>query len=89
MAELKPTCSIKILGIDPETITTGYGVISIKGNLFNVHDYGCIKPPISYKLSDRYHIIDQSIESLIENHRPDVFVVENTIYSHIEEKKYR
>lgn len=67
---------IKILGIDPGTLITGYGVISTTGNSLTVHDYGCIKPPVSYKLSDRYHIIDQSIEALILQHAPDVLVVE-------------
>lgn len=67
---------LKIIGIDPGTITTGYGVISCAGNSLQVHDYGCIKPPVSYKLSDRYHIIDQSIEALIIQHAPDVLVVE-------------
>lgn len=76
MHESNPTSSIKILAIDPGTIVTGYGVISANGNIFHAHDYGCIKPPVSYKLSDRYHIIDQSIESLILQHAPDVLVVE-------------
>jgi crossover junction endodeoxyribonuclease RuvC len=76
MGESNQTCSIKILGIDPGTIITGYGILSSKGNSLEVHDYGCIKPPVSYKLSDRYHIIDQAIESLIDAHSPDVLVVE-------------
>ncbi len=76
MAESNQTSLIKILGIDPGTITTGYGIISVSGNLLHADDYGCIKPPISYKLSDRYHIIDQSIEALILQHSPDVLVVE-------------
>lgn len=76
MAGLNQTCSIKILGIDPGTIITGYGILSANGNSLRVHDYGCIKPPASYKLSDRYHIIDQAIESLIVEHAPDVLVVE-------------
>lgn len=76
MAESSQTSSIKILGIDPGTIITGYGIISASGNSLIAHDYGCIKPPVSYKLSDRYHIIDQSIEALILQHSPDILVVE-------------
>lgn len=76
MAASNQTSSIKILGIDPGTIITGYGIVSTSGNSLRVHDYGCIKPPVSYKLSDRYHIIDQSIEALILEHAPDVLVVE-------------
>lgn len=65
-----------IIGIDPGTIVTGYGIISVSGSLYKAIDYGCIKPPASMKISDRYLIIYNSIEELLEIHRPDILVVE-------------
>jgi len=70
-----------ILGIDPGTVICGYGLIRPQGNGFQAVDYGCIRPPAKDKLSDRYLIIYNSIDLLIEKYRPTVLVVE-TQYVH-------
>ena len=66
----------KILGVDPGTQITGYGIINTSGASYNVVDYGCIKPPANVKLSDRYLIIFNGIDELIEKHSPEALVVE-------------
>lgn len=78
---LKSKCSEIILGIDPGTIITGYGLIKVNNNGYEVLDYGCIKPPYNLKLSDRYLIIFEGILSLIEKFLPHGMVVE-TQYVH-------
>lgn len=65
-----------IIGIDPGTIVTGYGIISLEGSTYDVIDYGCIRPPSKLKLTDRYLIIFESLEELLEKYAPDVLVVE-------------
>lgn len=65
-----------VMGIDPGTKVTGYGIIYRSGSKNEVLDYGCIRPPPSLKLSDRYLIIFQGIEELLEMHRPHALVVE-------------
>lgn len=65
-----------ILGIDPGTLITGYGLIRNQGGEHKVVDYGCIKPPSQLKLTDRYLIIFNGIEELIQKHRPEILVVE-------------
>lgn len=70
-----------IIGIDPGTLCTGYGVISTGGSTYEVLDFGCIRPPSSFKLSDRYLIIFESVESLLDKYRPEALVVE-TQYVH-------
>lgn len=65
-----------IIGIDPGTKVTGYGIIKVVGNIYQVIDYGCIRPPASYKLTDRYLIIYNALEEIIEKYSPDAFVVE-------------
>jgi crossover junction endodeoxyribonuclease RuvC len=65
-----------ILGIDPGTRITGYGLIRIAGNSYTALDYGCIRPPEKQKLTDRYLVIFNGIETLIEKFKPDVLVVE-------------
>lgn len=65
-----------ILGIDPGTRVSGYGIITIKNNRYELIDYGCIRSPAEALLSERYLIIFESLEELIDNFRPDVLVVE-------------
>lgn len=71
----KPSQSI-ILGIDPGTRVTGYGVLKVEGERYLPLDYGCIRPPANLKLTDRYLIIYNGIVELIETHQPDALVVE-------------
>ena len=73
-----------IIGIDPGTLITGFGIIKVDGNAYQVIDYGCIRPPPNNKLTDRYLIIFNALEEIIEKNKPNAFVVE-TQYVH---KKY-
>lgn len=65
-----------IIAIDPGTIVTGYGIIKIVSSSYHAVDYGCIRPPAKLKLSERYLIIFESLEQLLETHKPHVLVVE-------------
>ncbi len=65
-----------ILGIDPGTRITGYGIISTEGTIIPI-DYGCIRPPPHLPLAQRYKIIFESIETLIEKHAPTQIAVES------------
>lgn len=65
-----------IIGIDPGTLITGYGIIKVTHSSFLAVDYGCIRPPSNLKLSERYLIIFESLDELLEKHKPDVLVVE-------------
>lgn len=63
-----------ILGIDPGTVVTGYGVLD--SETFKALDYGCIRPPSSLKLHQKYLTIFESVEYLLEKFSPQVLVVE-------------
>lgn len=71
-----------IIGIDPGTLVSGYGIVCVEGSTFRVIDYGCIRPPKAYKLSDRYLVIFNSIDALLEKHCPDALVVETQYVRH-------
>lgn len=66
----------RIIGIDPGTAITGYGVIEVRGNDYVAIDYGCIRPPRTLKLSDRYLVIFNAIEELLEKYSPSVLSIE-------------
>lgn len=72
---------MKILGVDPGTIITGYGIIDYESPHFSVLDYGSIKPPQGLKLSDRYLFIYHGIEELIAKFKPEALVVETQFVS--------
>lgn len=65
-----------IIGIDPGTRITGYGVIEVQGTTYRTIDYGCIRPPPTLKLSDRYFILFNAIEELLIKYRPHALAVE-------------
>lgn len=67
---------VYIIGIDPGTTITGYGVIEFVDGNYRVIDYGCIRPPANLKLSDRYLIIFNALEELIEKYRPEAMSIE-------------
>lgn len=63
-----------ILGIDPGTLITGYGVIDEETRPL---DFGCIRPPPKLQLAERYRIIFDSVEAIIEKYQPDAIAVES------------
>jgi crossover junction endodeoxyribonuclease RuvC len=65
-----------VIGIDPGTVVSGYGVIRVKGPVYEAVDYGCIRPPPKYKISERYLVIFDSVEQLVEKYRPQCLIVE-------------
>ena len=70
-----------ILGVDPGTFVTGYGIIQCVDGVWKAVDFGCIKPPRNMKLTDRYLEIHQGIDHLIDTYNPEILVVE-TQYVH-------
>jgi crossover junction endodeoxyribonuclease RuvC len=65
-----------ILGIDPGTRVSGYGIIEVRGSSFFPIDYGCIRPPAGDSLFDRCYALFVGVERLIEKFGPAAVVVE-------------
>jgi crossover junction endodeoxyribonuclease RuvC len=63
-----------ILGIDPGTRITGYGVI--EDDLATL-DFGCIRPPVKLKIHERYLVIFKAIDHLLEKYRPAAVAIES------------
>jgi|TARA_B110001454_G_scaffold199526_1_gene204402 crossover junction endodeoxyribonuclease RuvC len=72
---------MKILGIDPGLVNTGYGIISAINNNFELIDYGVIKTSSKDKLSNRLKIIFNEISQLISKHKPTILSIEEIFYS--------
>lgn len=67
---------VTILGIDPGTNTTGYGVIQTDGSQITALDFGAIRPSKKSAFSDKLLAIFDSVESLINRFQPDILSIE-------------
>lgn len=65
-----------ILGIDPGTRITGYGVIKVCHPRIEPLDFGCIKPPTDLELPARYLALFNGLEKLLDQYVPDAVAVE-------------
>ena len=64
-----------ILGVDPGSRITGYGIIRAEGRLIEYIDSGCIR--VGEKpMAERLQTIFQSLATLIGEYRPEQFAIE-------------
>lgn len=72
-----------ILGIDPGTATTGFGIIKQEKNKteFRILEYGIISTDKKLSDSKRLCILGEDLESLIKKYRPDAVGVEKLFFT--------
>lgn len=70
-----------ILGVDPGTASTGYGVISVFGNHLEVLDYGVVQTPSEAPLERRLELIFNEITKILERHQPAAAAVESLYFN--------
>jgi crossover junction endodeoxyribonuclease RuvC len=69
-----------ILGLDPGTRRTGYGVIALeKGHPRHV-DHGVIELPESRPLGERLNMLASELDKIFERHSPATTVVEKIFF---------
>lgn len=67
---------MRILGIDPSSVATGFGVIDrVDGRLHHVA-HGVLRPPRAAALPERLAFLQRGLTEVIQSHRPDLGVVE-------------
>ena len=69
-----------ILGIDPGTASTGYGILTVDRNI-KVTEYGCIHTSADKEMPERLKIIYQRVSDLIKEYHPDEVAVEQIYFS--------
>lgn len=70
-----------ILGIDPGTAITGYGVIETQGNRLLLRDYGVIRTPAESALEQRLEQIYGATRCLIEKWHPQEAAIEELFFN--------
>jgi len=70
-----------ILGIDPGTATTGFGLVNLNGKGNEVVDWGLIETDKKLLKETRLDFIFEETLNLINKHKPDVFVFEKIFFA--------
>ncbi len=69
-----------IIGIDPGTATTGFGVLDITGESPKIVEYGCIATPKNIQMSDRLLMLMMGLDELFGKYMPQAVVIENLFF---------
>lgn len=65
-----------IMGIDPGSQNTGFGIIKVDGNRIEHISHGVISVPPSLEFNERIGIIAAEVEILMERIQPQITVIE-------------
>ncbi|MBI4138169.1 MAG: crossover junction endodeoxyribonuclease RuvC [Candidatus Wildermuthbacteria bacterium] len=69
-----------ILGIDPGTATTGYGVVKKEGRRLSCVAYGVIETPKGMPSQDRLLMLERQLVLVIKKHAPGLISVERLFF---------
>ncbi|HJM82546.1 MAG TPA: crossover junction endodeoxyribonuclease RuvC [Nitrospinota bacterium] len=72
---------MKIIGVDPGTNVTGYGIVKEVAGVTKCITYNTIKAGRGEGMAKRLHSIARKLRAVISEHRPDVLALEDSFYS--------
>lgn len=70
-----------ILGLDPGTATTGFGLIKKEGKKITSLDFGLIETDKEISSPQRLILIHKEIKKIINRHKPDVVAMERLFFA--------
>jgi crossover junction endodeoxyribonuclease RuvC len=70
-----------VLGIDPGTAVTGYGVVALEGRTTTLVECGVIRTTARDPLPTRLHEVHEGVRELIARHRPDTMAIEDVFFA--------
>ena len=73
--------SIRILGVDPGTLVTGFGVIDWSPKGLLLVEYGVVRTGATMSMPLRLRMIHLGLMEVIERTMPDEFAIESAFYS--------
>jgi len=68
---------MRVLGIDPGSQTTGWGVVEGDGRKYSLVEFGAIRASSDLKFSTRLLKMCVGIEEVVAKHRPDACALED------------
>lgn len=70
-----------ILGIDPGTATTGFGIIETSSKRIKLVDFGCITTPAGEDMSKRLLQLRRGLKRLVKEFEPKSMVIERLFFN--------
>ncbi len=70
-----------VLGIDPGTAVTGYGLVALDGRVTSLIECGVIRTTPKQPLAKRLHDIYEGVADLIARHQPHTISVEDVFFA--------
>jgi len=71
---------MRILGLDPGSRSTGWGVIERQDRSVRFVDAGHVAPPAGLPLARRLHAIVREVEGIMDRLRPDCVTIEEAFH---------
>jgi crossover junction endodeoxyribonuclease RuvC len=71
---------MRVLGLDPGSRRTGYGLVEAEGNRFRCLAHGVVTPPARSELPTRLLAIARGVGEILDRTPPDAVVVEEAFY---------
>jgi crossover junction endodeoxyribonuclease RuvC len=72
---------VRVLGIDPGSETTGWGVVEGRGHSYGLVEFGVVKLSTSASFSSRLLKICRGLEEVIDKLKPDACAIEEAFYA--------
>lgn len=72
---------MRIFGIDPGSVRTGYGCVDTDGSRHRLVTCGVLAAPSGSPLPDRLHTIHDGLSRLLRDSTPDCVVIENMFHA--------
>jgi crossover junction endodeoxyribonuclease RuvC len=72
---------VRVFGVDPGSLRTGYGCIDTDGSRHRLVASGAITTPAAAAFPERLLAIYRALGQLLRKHRPDCVVVENVFHA--------
>jgi len=72
---------MRILGIDPGSAATGFGVVDSEAGKLTHVAHGTLRPSPRSSMAERLHYLHQAVSEAVLDHEPDVAVIEQVFVS--------
>lgn len=72
---------MRVLGIDPSMVTTGYGVIEDRDDEIALVDYGALTSPVRSPTGERLSYLYGKLQEVVSRHQPDAVAIEQPFVS--------
>ncbi len=71
---------MRIIGLDPGTATTGYGIVDAEDGELTAVTYGTITTPANMEMPYRLQLIQQELQELLDEYQPDTAGIEEVFF---------